>query len=1049
MAFITVHRLSCLSLGLVLTACGSGGGGPAAQTTTDSTGASDAGTSASSNADASQPTSAPTSETSSSPDPTSTWEEPTSTEAIPYEDGATAPSVLIINEVMASNDGAWIDGVGEAEDWLELVNTTTGSLQLEEFTLEDSSGEALKLPEVTLRGGHRIILWLDDQVEQGTTHLPFKLSADGDELTLRNLAGEVLDTVTYEDAVTNESLMRLPDVVGELTRCRYATPGTPNGEDCAPPAPPDIESSVTYQPFEFPEPFPPAGGPLVISELALNPAAFVEILNVSSASESLSNYALRSSAHGPGLAWPTQTEGTLIPLPDVSLEPGERTLVELDAAHVEDIAADPAFEGVVTLFDTRSLAAVERVDFMRWPEDAVLTRVPDANGLFRFCTNQTPGEANTCDVLPSRDVGDRIRYLRTPGDYEALANGETQLGIQGVKFIWDMKSGGVVHLLSTEKWALHYTFIREQIYGDPPLDRCDPTQRQEFDQGWYDFSEKEYFVSEGRSFILGTLTEHSGTALHTIEHAIGDAIVGEQMKDAFYAVVPHTDNPTQWALRPQDDVQAERAKLVDGQLPIVSPETPFQNVTFQPLTEGVAYGTLKFVPSDRLYSEPLGPDVIVITDDVPNDIPLVGGLITEAFQTPLAHVNVLSENRGTPNAGLRNARVVLAEHIDKLVRIEVNASGLHVGEADLEEAQAYWDSFVPAAANISPRIDETVRGVQPLSAHNLASIPMVGAKAAQLAELLRIDQPGKCSSGHTSLNLPEAPFAIPVVHSREHFAASGAQALLEELSDADSFKDDPVARAHALEQVQAQIRSFPVDAALLAEVEQAVSERWGNERIRLRSSSNTEDLPNFTGAGLYTSVAANHDDAGEIEDGIREVWASLWNPRAYDERRFAGIDPTNIAMGVLVHPAYPSEEANGVAVTRNVLDLSRGDVYYFNVQAGEAAVTNPAPGVTTEQLTYNWYRTPLLMYQSESSLLDALDEKRAAVLSGDEADELACAMSAIHDWFRPLLDPNDENPYFTMEAEFKLIGPDRQLLIKQARPHSFGSAESLGDCREL
>ena len=48
--------------------------------------------------------------------------------------------------------------------------------------------------------------------------------------------------------------------------------------------------------------------------------------------------------------------------------------------------------------------------------------------------------------------------------------------------------------------------------------------------------------------------------------------------------------------------------------------------------------------------------MIVLTDDVPNDIPFVGGLITEAFQTPLAHVNVLSQNRGTPNAALLNAR---------------------------------------------------------------------------------------------------------------------------------------------------------------------------------------------------------------------------------------------------------------------------------------------------------------------------------------------------------------------------------------------------------
>jgi hypothetical protein len=182
---------------------------------------------------------------------------------------------------------------------------------------------------------------------------------------------------------------------------------------------------------------------------------------------------------------------------------------------------------------------------------------------------------------------------------------------------------------------------------------------------------------------------------------------------------------------------------------------------------------------------------------------------------------------------------------------------------------------------------------------------------------------------------------------------------------------------------------------------------------------------------------------------MRIVWASLWNPRAYDERRFGGIDETNIAMGVLVHPAYQSEETNGVAVSRNVLDLSRGDVYYFNAQAGEASVTNPAPGVSTEQLTYNWYRTPLLMYQSESSLLAALDPPRASVLSAGEADELACALAAIHEWFQPLLDPEGEDPYFTMETEFKLIGPERQLLIKQARPHTFGSTQSVGDCREL
>ena len=46
---------------------------------------------------------------------------------------------------------------------------------------------------------------------------------------------------------------------------------------------------------------------------------------------------------------------------------------------------------------------------------------------------------------------------------------------------------------------------------------------------------------------------------------------------------------------------------------------------------------------------------IVVLDAMPNDISVVAGIITEEFQTPLSHINVLARNRGTPNMGLRNA----------------------------------------------------------------------------------------------------------------------------------------------------------------------------------------------------------------------------------------------------------------------------------------------------------------------------------------------------------------------------------------------------------
>jgi hypothetical protein len=155
-------------------------------------------------------------------------------------------------------------------------------------------------------------------------------------------------------------------------------------------------------------------------------------------------------------------------------------------------------------------------------------------------------------------------------------------------------------------------------------------------------------------------------------------------------------------------------------------------------------------------------------------------------------------------------------------------------------------------------------------------------------------------------------------------------------------------------------------------------------------------------------------------------------------------------MGVLVHPASLSEEANGVAVSRNILDPNRGDIYYVNVQAGEASVTNPAPGVTTDQLIYRWPpRQPPTDYSSESSVLDALAEPGPHVLPDDEIRAVACGLAAIPDHFRPMLDPAQENRWFAMEIEFKFLDGDRELLIKQARPHSFGAETFAADCRDF
>ncbi len=953
-------------------------------------------------------------------------------------DGAIGtPAGLRITELCADDDGFLIDELGQTEDWIELSNGGDASIELSRFSLKGGSGKPQALPQGKLGPGQSVVFWADDEPEQGGRHLRFKLSARGETVTLADARGTTVDEVTFPALATNEVYVRIGEA---FEKCRYATPGKPNGMRCGPTPPPELPKELDFKSYAWPKVWPPVAQPLAISEAALRPARFVEVANTSTQEVALADFGLRIAPHAPGAPWPGVTDGREIAWPRARLSPGEVMQVPVAPG---DVAGAEA-EGVMTIVRRSDGATLDRLDFMRWPDGAVLARDLERGATARFCTNASPGVTNpACTVLAERPVGDRLRQLAATRDARALAEGGGTLDEEPVKFIIDMQAGDVVHLLSSKAWALHYGWVRENVYQQPHLDRCDPTEAAVFNTGWYEFSEREYFKVEGRRFLLGTLVSRGGSGLKTVEFAAGDTITGALMSRAFFAVMAKVEDPTTWAVRPQGADQVKAVRTVEGRLPIVDPNAPFRGQTYQPLNAGVTYGILRFVAGRDIATAPLGIGVIMVTDDVPNDIPPVAGLVTEAFQTPLSHVGILARNRGTPNMGLVEARKHprLAPYFDKLVRLEVTPSGFEVREAEATEANAFWDERRPKGPRVSARLDTSVRALVDLQGRGLADLPVVGAKAAQLADLTAVSSSAVGCAG--PVPTPAKAFAIPLVHSQDHLRASGAAALIRSWQKKPEFQADPRVRAAALAEVRQSIIEHPIAPDLLKAVEDAARARFGTQRFRLRSSSNTEDLPGFTGAGLYASVsAAIGDPERTIEDGLHTVWASLWEMRAYDERELALIDHDSAAMGVLVHEAFTKvERANGVAASRNLLDPNRADVYYINAQAGEASVTNPAAGVYSDQILFTPGDNTSLEIRSRSSLTTQ------PVLTLQEIQRLTCTLSAIHDHFQTRLDPMNKNRWFTMEVEFKFVGDQRRLVIKQARPYSFGVAEIATDCR--
>lgn len=281
---------------------------------------------------------------------------------------------------------------------------------------------------------------------------------------------------------------------------------------------------------------------------------------------------------------------------------------------------------------------------------------------------------------------------------------------------------------------------------------------------------------------------------------------------------------------------------------------------------------------------------------------------------------------------------------------------------------------------------------------------------------------------------------------------------ISEIMADEDFQSSPDVREEVLDDFRKEVKKGQVTQAMKDKVE-AIRLFWDADgeyrhNIRLRSSTNNEDLQGFNGAGLYESNTHKTDE-GDMIDSVKKVWASLWTHRAFEERRFYRIDHLKTYMGVLAHESYGDEQANGVAVTKNIYD-ENWEGYYVNVQHGEISVTNPEPidtregiksSVPDEFLLANllqgddprnpdhWVWTQ--QYIRHSNVETVYDQPVASktVLLDDEVVELREAMRAIQMHFWPIYGWESG---FAMDIEFKITATEDSsrghLEVKQARP---------------
>ena len=377
--------------------------------------------------------------------------------------------------------------------------------------------------------------------------------------------------------------------------------------------------------------------------------------------------------------------------------------------------------------------------------------------------------------------------------------------------------------------------------------------------------------------------------------------------------------------RPDSPMQQKIApELQKRGVKILTNDEVYKAAEFQAFTKGKAVGKLHVVPVGTAY-ESLNydrHDIVLLQESYP-DITPVAGILATAFSTPLSHVNLRAGAWGIPNAGDKKAREKYGKFDGQIVYYEVTDTGMTMRPATADEIKEMETKIASAKHVDLPVADLTNRRLAMLTRMRAKDVIIYGTKAANLGEIVTANLDG--------VRVP-AGFGVGFYYYDQHMKQNHLDAKLDAMLAEKRFKKDAVWRKQALEELRKAIIDAPIDQATLDMIYKRIRLKLGGKGVFVRSSTNSEDLPGFNGAGLY-DTQPNVVGKKALAQALKEDWASLWNLRAVDEREAFGIDHHQVYFGVLVQIGVNATAA-GVLVTKNLWDTTDEHGFTINAKYG-------------------------------------------------------------------------------------------------------------------
>lgn len=490
----------------------------------------------------------------------------------------------------------------------------------------------------------------------------------------------------------------------------------------------------------------------------------------------------------------------------------------------------------------------------------------------------------------------------------------TPYALPHTMFVIDRKNNNKIYYVNSQKFRFHKDFLYATGLAAIGTDIY-----------------KAAYFAEDRRFIVGTIAWQKTVEKWTWELWEGDLANAEHIKTAnevinksFFEKVYYKPN----------SIRQEDASANIGFERITQDELN-KNQEYLPLNTGTAIGRVHII--DKLDDTvEIGANEIIILKELPVSLPPVAGIIVAKPSTPLSHINILAKGWNIPNVYIKDADKLFKEWDEKWIKFEASLTKYEFKFAD----NTVLNQIKPPDIREAPA-NLTIKKLTGLREMRKKDSIAFGSKSANLGEMLFAKLPG--------FTVPDG-FTVPFYWYDKFMKDNGFDRIIDEYMDENDFVHNPRIRRQKLEEFRNKIQSGTFDEDLKKQIIQKWKTQLGGKSVFVRSSSNSEDLPNFSGAGLYSSVP-NVKEEEKLIEAVKKVWASLWKFEAYEARVRNYVDQQSVYMSALIQLSVDMQKG-GVMISKDPFDDENKNAVYISVVCGHNSKIPDNNGIP-EQILVN------------------------------------------------------------------------------------------------